>query len=110
MECRRQFRGKEIWAKIEKLDCGTAVTLAGGDSSHVGAVSVADANGVVQTIVLPGHKDHYIGEVWARWLYAKTNAPVSVTAGIHYDHITKDEIAEVQALAQEMLDEILKQI
>jgi hypothetical protein len=107
MECRREFRGKEIKAKVESLEHGISVLLVGGDLPHVGAVSVADSKDGVHTIVLPGHKDQYIGEVWARQLCEKTKLPVSVTAGIHYDQITKSEIEEIQALAQEMLEEVL---
>jgi hypothetical protein len=107
MECRREFRGKEIIAKTERLEHGISVLLTGGDLPHVGAVSVADPKDGVRTIVLPGHKDQYIGEVWTRQLCEKTRMPVSVTAGIHYDQITKAEIEEIQALAQEMLEEVL---
>jgi hypothetical protein len=109
MECRRIFRGKEIKAKVEKMEHGIVVILSGGDLPHVGAVSVADEQIGVCTIALPGHKDQYIGEVWAKQIYAKTHVPVSVTVGIHYDHITKAEIAEIQTLAQEMLEEIINQ-
>jgi 2-iminoacetate synthase ThiH len=108
MECRREFRGKEIIAKIEPLEHGISVLLTGGDLPHVGAVSVADPQDGVHTIALCGHKDQYIGEVWARELCEKTKLPVSVTAGIHYDQITKAEIEEIQALAQEMLEEVLE--
>jgi hypothetical protein len=110
MECRREFRGKEIIAKIERLEHGICVLLTGGDLYHVGAVSVADTEDGVHTIVLPGHKDQYIGEVWAGKLCEKTRMPVSVTAGIHYDQITKAEIEQIQTLAQEMLDEVMEEL
>jgi hypothetical protein len=110
MECKRNFRGKEINAKIERVEHGIAVLLTGGDLPHVGAVSMADQQIGVCTIALPGHKDQYIGEIWAKQLYAKTQVPVSVTAGIHYDHITRAEIEEIQILAQEMLDEMMEEL
>jgi hypothetical protein len=109
MECRRIFRGKEITAKVERLENGIVAILTGGDLPHVGAVSVADAKIGVCTIALPGHRDHYIGEEWAKQLYDKTHMPVSVTVGIHYDDIAKPEIEEIQTLAQEMLEEIMDQ-
>jgi hypothetical protein len=90
------------------LEHGISVLLTGGDLPHVGAVSVADPNDGVHTIVLCGHKDQYIGEVWARQLCEKTKLPVSVTVGIHYNRITKSEIEEVQMLAQEMLEDVLE--
>jgi hypothetical protein len=110
MECKREFRGKEIIAKIKQLEHGISVLLTGGDLPHVGAVSVADPQDGVHTIALCGHKDQYIGEAWARQLCEKTKLPVSVTAGIHYEQITKAEIEEIQALAQEMLEEVLGSI
>lgn len=38
--------GEKLWACVEKLDQGWDIGLYGGDSSHVGAVTLADEDGI----------------------------------------------------------------
>lgn len=106
MECKRIFLGKEIRAVVWVLDLGIVVMIAGGDLSHVGSVSVVNGQGELQTISFPNHKDWYIGDVWAKKIFEVAHVPVSVSAGIHYDSISAEEIRQVQEIAQDMLEEI----
>ena len=94
---------KEIKAIIVFLDNGLNVMVAGGDKSHVGAVSLADEKGILNTITFPEHKETGIAEAWAKALFEKYNMPVVVSAGIHYDGITPEGIKAVVEASNEML-------
>lgn len=100
------YRGKAITANIQKLDSGYLVSVTGGDSSHVGAVSIIGADQPLQTISFPAHKESVVSESWAKRLYAVTGMPVTVAAGVHYDQLTREEIRDVVARTEELLDEV----
>jgi len=100
---------KEIKAIIVYTDNGLAVTLAGGDKSHIGAITVVDESGKITTITFPEHKETIISETWAKGLFKSYHIPVVVSAGIHYDVITKEQIAEVVEASYSLLNLILEE-
>ena len=89
-------------------DNGINITIAGGDKSHIGAVSIADEAGNIDTTTFPNHKEGIIAEAWAKALHEKYNQPVVVSAGIHYDNITKDGIELVVNTCDSLLDEMCR--
>jgi len=101
--------GHAVTAVIEQLGRGVSVRIFGGELSHIGAVSTADENGRISTITLPGHRETLICEEWAEDIYRITKEPVCVTAGIHYDDLTAEELAhllgELASLKSELLQE-----
>ena len=83
--------------------------LCGGGASHIGAVAlVAPAQGQVpaQTHVagLPGHKEDALAQRMAERLAQALNCTVCVSAGIHYDSITREEIRQVEQMAQDLTE------
>lgn len=102
----RTFREKKITASVALLDQGIQAGLYGGDLTHIGAVSIVSAEGKIQTIVFPGHKEAVLSERWAQRLARMTDGPAAVCAGIHYDGLTGEEIRRVVELAEEMLEEV----
>lgn len=122
--------GKEIYVEATILDNGATVFVTGGDSSHIGAISVAETgNGsgdaeeqmqetcltaegksrvLCQTIEFPGHKEAVISEKWAKELAGKWKCRVIVQAGIHYDNVTKEQIRQIVVMTDEMLKEVVK--
>lgn len=102
--------GYELRADITMLDEGIHVLLAGGCTTHVGAVSLADTDGIVETLQLPGHRDAAVSEPWAETLAAHFHTPVSVTCGIHYDGISKTQIDEVLEAAQQLLSQAIAKL
>lgn len=84
--------------------CGLNVLLEGGDQGHIGSVSVAVPGMSVQSIVLPGHKEDIVSERWAARLCREKNVPVVVSAGIHFDEMSKEQSAE----ALEGMDRLLR--
>lgn len=74
------------------------VHLGGGDD-HVGAVAICGRSreGEVHLNVsaVPPHKEGPVAEEAARRLHEALGCNVAVSAGIHYDEITKQEIVAV---------------
>lgn len=99
--------GYLIRARLEFLDDGLNVTIFGGCSSHIGCVSVAEADGSLQSIAIPGHKEQVVSERWARALAKKHKCRTAVTCGIHYDDLTKEELAQVIAAIGRLLERVL---
>lgn len=106
----REFLGKEITAEILCLEQGLHVSVFGGDLPHIGAVSIASADGVCSTVQFPGHRDGTVSERWARTLAHAGYCPAVVEAGIHYDQLSPQGIAGVLSLTDKMLDHALDRL
>jgi hypothetical protein len=99
--------GKEIKAVITRLDEGINILIIGGDRTHIGAVSIAEKDGTVQTVRRADHKEFLISEKWASKLAVALNCPVCMECGIHYDNIAKEEIDVVTGCCEKLLREVL---
>lgn len=110
IELKSQIRDREICAQTVVTDNGIQVIVAGGDKSHIGAVCVVDPKGNATMHCFPGHKEAVITERWALALYKKAGVPVVVSAGIHFDTITKEEIQEVLDKTDTLLHETLMRL
>ncbi|MCD8120478.1 MAG: hypothetical protein LUE29_13565 [Lachnospiraceae bacterium] len=109
-EFHRNVLDREIRVTVEHLDYGNCITIFGGEKTHIGAAVVADEAGILHSIGLPGHRELEICEEWARDLYAVTREPVSVTAGVHYDEISRENLKSVIQVLKEMKEEVKKTI
>ena len=97
--------------------------LCGGGASHIGAVALAAPvqgheqqqgqpglaahaaqPGQVETrlLALPGHKEDALALRMATTLAQALHCAVCVSAGIHYDNITRAEIQQVEQMAQDL--------
>lgn len=110
MTLERSLFGKTITCRAERLDEGIHVLLAGGDRSHIGAISNAEPDESAETTVFPGHKDQYISAPWAEKLAARTGERACVVCGIHYDDATKDQIEAIISACSELLAELMQQL
>ena len=80
--------------------------------AHVGAVALAvpcpvNAEGVtasVSVMTVPGHRDNIVAENAALSLCKALSRPVSVTAGLHIDQATQDEIMALVNNAKEAIN------
>jgi hypothetical protein len=106
----RPFLGRDLTAQVLVLERGIHVSLFGGDLPHIGAVSVADPNGTVTTQEFSGHKEGGISTQWAKALAAAGFCPAVVTAGIHYDDLSRDGIVSVVSLTEQMLLQVLEML
>lgn len=97
--------------------------LCGGGASHVGAVALAapskghgqhpdapypadqaDKPGQIEVrlLALPGHKEDALALRMAQGMAEALHCTVCVSAGIHYDNITRAEIQQVEQMAQNL--------
>lgn len=76
------FHGKDLRVHID------------GGVSHLGAVTAA-FDGKWETTVFPGHKEHFLTEPLAKTLASALDCRVVVTAGVHLENITAEEIREI---------------
>lgn len=110
---KRQFRGYEVIAQAELVGDDWHLRISGGDTPHIGTLSFAwleEDNTIVNSLIRPKHKDHIVGEVFAKGIAEATKRATAVEAGIHFDQLSKEEIEAVVRLTHEMLSELLEKI
>lgn len=86
---------KLVRIQITDTGRGMNILLYGGDSAHIGAVSVAENGNLLQSIEFPGHKEEVVSRKWAKCISEIYAGPVVVEAGIHYDQISGERIQEI---------------
>ncbi|WP_051287412.1 hypothetical protein [Paenibacillus taiwanensis] len=105
-----------IQCRIERMGRDWLITLTGGEileHHHIGAVSVAyqtseAASGWnVDTLQVPGHKEHIMTAPMALEAAAALNGNVTVAAGVHYDQLTAGQIQIVVDECWRLLREAL---
>ncbi len=103
----RELMGATLTAQAVLLPSGLQIGLYGGTLPHIGAVSVADPQGDIDTQQFTTHQDGVVSERWARTLSEAGYRPAVVIAGIHYDDLNRKQIAAVVELTDDMLFEML---
>ena len=101
-EVKRQVLGRPV--RVSVLPCGDdfAVTIRGGDAPHVGSVTVARNGEIVSKWVGQGHRDDVVGDGFATGLSQRAGG------GIHYDSVTEEQLAEIVAAREELLQVVLE--
>ncbi len=105
---RKELLGRPIEMRLTPLDRGVHILLTGGQSSHVGAVALAEGGRAVAAASYPGHREREVAEHWAAVLSAAWQTPVTVACGIHYDNATRPQIDAVLAVCDGLLAETLQ--
>ena len=100
--------GQTISAEVARLGVGLDVGVYGGQRTHVGAVTLAEADGHCRTLLREGHRDDAVSERFAAAPAARFGVPVCVRCGIHYDGIGRAEIAAVLAACEALLEQALE--
>ena len=114
-----------IYLKVFRLGRDLQV-LCGGGASHIGAVALAAPAQVyglqqgqhaqadqadqaaqpgqteARLLALPGHKEDALALRMAQSISQSLHCAVCVSAGIHYDNITRAEIAQVEQMVQDL--------
>lgn len=101
-----ELMGYPIEARCSVLDVGIHVLLIGGCRTHVGAVSYALPGEDVQTVQFPTHREGSVSECWAKRLCQRFQTPVVVNCGIHYDHVSRDDIRAIVKVTETLLDQV----
>ena len=100
---------------VELSGCGndTLVKITGGCAPHIGSVSVAyldSGEPALRTLLLPGHRDDVVSDLFAEAIAKKLGATVTVVCGIHYEEPVKAGIEEIMACVRGLLDEVINSI
>lgn len=107
---RKDVLGFEMLAQIAQMPEEICVVLTGGILPHIGSVSIYENGKKMAEILLEGHKDHFVSELWAEKISGQMKCKVTVACGIHYDHATKDMLQIIQVQAGVLLEEVLLNI
>lgn len=97
-----------ITLKAVEIGDDLLVTITGG-RGHIGGTALGTTIGGIATssvLTTPGHRDDRVAKVAAEKLAKALNRNVAVVAGIHYDHITEDEIDEALRICDELVNEL----
>jgi len=109
-----------IHGLVQELGQDILVSIWGGTRPHIGAVGMAIPrpslknpkkwSATSSNFTFIGHKEDTLVKTISERLAARLRRNVVVTAGIHWDGITSDEIKAIQNLAQKLSDLISKKI
>lgn len=95
-----------LLAKVFSQGPDMQIQLAGGQP-HIGAVAIAEANGDCRSFHFSGHHDDVPATAMAKKISSSLGIKVAISAGIHYDCITPEEIAQVLKLSDILADRIV---
>lgn len=102
--------GYDIRAEVTLLKHDIHILLTGGSLPHTGAVSMywdGREDGAIQP---EGHREKIVTDRWSRTLSEEFHCRVTTVCGIHYDHLSKEEIRQIVSVTDEMLAEAVKRI
>lgn len=91
---KRDVLGRTIEARLTWQGKDLLVTVTGGEPR-------------IEKILLPAHRDDVISDKFAQALAQRLNTTVCVVSGIHFDGVSKQDIAEIVRASDEMLVRIL---
>ena len=110
----------DLEAQVRLIGNDLLVAIWGGEKPHIGAVSVAQSrpslkdpdamSATASVFCFVGHKEDELAKAASEILAAALNTHVVVTAGIHWDNITKEGIQKVIQNSEILVDLILEKI
>ena len=105
---------------VQEVGQDLLVSIWGGTRPHIGAMGIAIPrpslknqkkwSATSSSFTFVGHKEDTLAKKISEKLAARLRRNVVVTAGIHWDGITSNEIKTIQNLTQRLSDQILKKI
>ncbi|TFH09364.1 MAG: hypothetical protein E4H14_04585 [Candidatus Thorarchaeota archaeon] len=107
-----------IYLEVKEIGKDLLISIHGGDEHHIGGVAIAyitpshyrDASTVsLSSLTFPGHKDYVVANSTAEKVCKALERATVVTAGIHYDNATKNDIDGILKAVEELVDELLLQ-
>lgn len=104
----------EVFASLSGTLDGINVYVGGGTDPHIGAVAIStprpslknpeNLSFTTSVFNCIGHKDDVIAKLFSEALCLRYNCVVVVSAGVHIDHISIQEITQLQQLSAELLN------
>lgn len=102
----------EFEAAAVVCGAGVTVTLTSVDHGHVGATAQAlpreepGRTATTSVLAVPGHKDDIPAREMAAALATRLGVPVAVSAGMHVDDASSEDIEALLANARELTGQI----
>jgi hypothetical protein len=110
----------KIHGFVQEIGQDILVSIWGGTRPHIGAVGMAIPrrslknqkkwSSTSSNFTFVGHKEDALVKKISEKLAARLRRNVVVTAGIHWDRITSNDIKTIQNLTQKLSDQILRKI
>jgi hypothetical protein len=110
----------KIRASVQKVGQDLLVSIWGGTRPHIGAIGIAiprpslknpkQWSATSSNFTFLGHKEDTMVKKTSEILATRLRRNVVVTAGVHWDRITLNEIETIQNLTQRLSDRILKRL
>lgn len=105
--------GRDYGIDIQAYPMGADwVFLVSGGEAHIGAVVVAypELEAILlHTITMPGHREEQLAAEIAKFAASKLKRKVAVLMGIHIEHATKQEIAEIVGTVHRKMAQLLRE-
>lgn len=108
----------KIQGVVQEVGQDILVSIWGGTRPHIGAVGIAIPrpslkntkkwSATSSNFTFIGHKEDTLVKKISEKLAAQLRRNVVVTAGVHWNQITFNEIKTIQNLTQKLSDQILK--
>ena len=94
---------------------GDLVVYIYNENAHIGAVAVGEYDhkekrASISVITRLGHKDDAIAQKAAYLISRQTKRPSCVVAGVHLDDITAEEIQQLLANANSLVEDLLRSL
>jgi hypothetical protein len=108
----------DITAGVRLIGQNVLVAIYGGEKPHIGAVAMAQprpslkdpnvTSATASVFTYVGHKEDDLAKAAAEILAAALKTHVVVTAGIHWDNLTKEGIQQIIHNSEILIDLILE--
>lgn len=86
------------------------IILTGGDTPHLGAVTVGSQISSTETFAFPHHKENILTKMLGDILNKEFMGNFVLCCGIHLDNITKQEMSDVFNLCSEITKDLCNQL
>lgn len=120
LKVKTQTGSFDIEAGVVRIGTDLLVAIWGGDKPHIGAVAAAlpraslkdpaQSSATASVISFPAHKEHELARRSSEKISAALNVPVVVTAGIHWDSLSKEGIVTIMQNSELLVDLILQKL
>ena len=110
----------DLSASVRRIGDDILVAIWGGEKPHIGAVAVAQTGASLKdpnvisssasVICYFGHKEDVLAKTAAEALAVAFNTHVVVTAGIHWDNLSKEDIRLIITHSEILINSIMKRL
>jgi hypothetical protein len=110
----------KVHGSVQEVGQDLLVSIWGGTRPHIGAIGIAIPrpslknqkkwSATSSNFTFVGHKEDVMVKKISEDLATLLRRNVVVTAGLHWDRITSNEIKTIQSLTQTLSDRILKRL